>query len=487
MKKITLILLITLMSFGLIGCKKTPVVIPVDCDVTPEHEECVIDYLDIYYLNDFHGSILETDDYIGFANISNFLITKKEQNPENTIILAGGDMLQGSAMSNYYYGLSTITLMNEMYFDAFGIGNHEFDWGLEVVTNYFDGDQLNGEANFPLLGANVYLKGTTTNPDGIEPYTIIERGEFKIGIIGTVAYGLEYAISGSKIEDYEFAAPVPIIEEYATYLRTEADCDFVILVSHDPGTTLNIQASALSGDAKLDAIFNAHSHSEYVSTNMGLPILQAGSNGKYVGYVRLNLTNSVVSSYTLENLTYYSDELLRSPNQTVLDLINVYKDETDAIFNSPLITTDEYLSKTDLSNWISKLMRASTDSDIGFQNSGGTRVNVDDQTIINNSVLYEIWPFDNVIITAYIKGSDVKTMMKNLLYDTDISNFNDETYYKIATNDYVFDQYKDFFTNSNQITNTGVLLRDLAKDEFTLQGATYPYFYLDNPLLSGTN
>ncbi|MBN2605368.1 MAG: bifunctional metallophosphatase/5'-nucleotidase [Bacilli bacterium] len=483
MKKITLLLLLTIMTFGLFGCEKTPEIIPVDCDVTPDHEECIVDYLDIYYLNDFHGAILETDDYIGAANIANFLITKQAENPENTIILAGGDMLQGSAMSNYYYGLSTITLMNQMHFDAFGIGNHEFDWGLEVVTNYFDDDETNGEANFPLLGANVFLKGTTTIPDGIEPYTIIERGDYKIGIIGTVAYGLEYAIAGSKIEDYEFAPPVPIIEEYATYLRTEADCDFIILISHDPGTTLNIQASALSGDAKLDAIFNAHSHSDYVSSNMGLPILQAGSNGKLVGYVRLNLENNAVSSFTLENLTYYSNPLLQTPNQTVLDLVNIYKAETDALFNSPLITTDEYLSKTDLSNWISKLMRTATDSDIGFQNSGGTRINVADQTVINNSVLYEIWPFDNVIITAYIKGSDVKTLMKNLISDTTITTFNDDTYYKIATNDYVFDQYKDYFTNVNQITNTGILLRDLAKDEFTLQGNTYPFFYLDNPLL----
>lgn len=492
MKKISLLLLFTLISLTMAGCKNTPVdvpndvVVPIDCTLTPEDEQCMIDYLDIYYLNDLHGSLLESNDQIGMANIANFLITKQEANPENTIILAGGDMLQGTAISNYYDGLSTITLMNQMHFDAFTLGNHEFDWGLEVVTNYFDNDLLNGEANFPLLGANVFYKGTTTIPDGIEPYTIIQRGNYKVGIIGTMGYGLEYSIAGDKVADYEFALPVPIIEEYATYLRTEADCDFVLLVSHDSGTSLNVQASALSGDAKLDAIFNAHSHVDSVSSNLGIPILQAGSNGELLGYVRLNLENDTVSDFTLENLTYYSDPLLRSPNQVVLDLVTDYQEEIDLLFTTPLITTDEYLSKTDLSIWISKLMRTATGSDIGFQNSGGTRTNISDQTILNASVLYEIWPFDNVIMTAYIKGSEVKSLMKNLLYETDITSFDNDTYYKIATNDYVYysDSYKYYFTDADAVTNTGILIRELAVDELALQGEMYSFFYRDNELLT---
>ena len=55
------------------------------------------------------------------------------------------------------------------------LGNHEFDWGLDVVTGYFDGNTENGEASFPLLGANVFYQGTTNIVEHIDPYTIIER------------------------------------------------------------------------------------------------------------------------------------------------------------------------------------------------------------------------------------------------------------------------------------------------------------------------
>ena len=72
------------------------------------------DYLDIYYINDLHGAILPNDNKIGMAYIANFLVTKKEENPDNVIILSGGDMLQGSALSNYYDGLSTINMMERV-------------------------------------------------------------------------------------------------------------------------------------------------------------------------------------------------------------------------------------------------------------------------------------------------------------------------------------------------------------------------------------
>jgi len=156
-----------------------------NCDTDPDNELCPLedsnDFLDIYYINDFHGAILPDSDQLGMAYIANFLVTKKEANPDNVIILAGGDILQGTALSNYYNGYSTISMMNEMYFDAYTLGNHEFDWGLNTVTAYFDDNSENGEANFPLLGANVFYEGTTNIPEGIDPYVIIERAGLKIG------------------------------------------------------------------------------------------------------------------------------------------------------------------------------------------------------------------------------------------------------------------------------------------------------------------
>ncbi|MFK5883411.1 MAG: hypothetical protein QM489_03615, partial [Candidatus Izemoplasma sp.] len=81
MKKLYVLLLLLIGSFGLVACDNDTV------DVVPT-EAGDIDYLDIYYLNDFHGAILSSDDNIGLANIANLIITNKEENPDNVIVLA---------------------------------------------------------------------------------------------------------------------------------------------------------------------------------------------------------------------------------------------------------------------------------------------------------------------------------------------------------------------------------------------------------------
>jgi 2',3'-cyclic-nucleotide 2'-phosphodiesterase (5'-nucleotidase family) len=504
MKKLFLLTLLLFASFSLIACDtnsndEDPIIddeislseilakmpAAADLEVAADFDPSDIGFLDIYYLNDFHGAILEdSPDEMGFANIANFLVTQKHLYPENTIILAGGDMLQGSALSNYYDGLSTINIMNSMYFDAFAVGNHEFDWGIDVVTNFFDGNIDNGEANFPLLGANVFYKDTTNIPEHIDPYVIIERGDLKIGIIGTIGYGLEYSIATSKIEDFEFASPVQIIKDITFDLRTNKDVDIVLVASHDTGVTLNSQIALGEGDYKIDAIFNGHSHSTYADTNLGIPVIQSGSNGEYVGHVRLEFTSNLLVSHSVENIGFYDNETLRSPNDIVAEIIAFYQLETDELFNTPLITTGEYMSQQDLSTWIARMMRVSTGADIGFQNSGGTRTSVREGDVINLSVLYQIWPFDNVVKTVYLTGAQIKTQMNYLIYDTEITSFDNDTLYKVATNDYTFDKTSNPFIDGTDPFNTGIVLRDLAESELIKQSLVYDLFYVDNPIIT---
>ncbi len=510
MKKIFSILLLIIMSFTITSCSSPTKNEDVDCELYPTHVDCLVDtepklncetdpdnelcdinnhedFLDIYYLNDLHGAILPDSDQLGLSYIANFLITKKEANPNNVVILAGGDMLQGTALSNYYDGYSTISMMNNMYFDSFTLGNHEFDWGLNTVTAYFDGDDTNGEANFPLLGANVFYEGTSDIPNGIEPYTIIERAGLKIGIIGTMGYGLESSIATSKITGYEFVEPVNIIKSYSYYLRTTEKVDLVFVVSHDSGN-INEDVAELSGDYRVDAIFNAHSHRNYAQTNLGIPVIQSGANGEFVGHIRFLFNeDGELSAYSAENLDFYDSDLFQTQNTTVQTLIDTYQLETDELFNDPLITAGEDLSQSDLTYWIARLMRITTGSDIAFHNIGGTRTDIENGDVINLGVLYQIWPFDNVVKTTYLTGRQInlfKSSGDGRYYDTDVTVFLDDVYYKVATNDYVFDKEYYPFIDGEYSENTGLLLRDIAVNELLLQNILYSSFLESNSILS---
>lgn len=142
------LLLLTIILLTLImGCT------PQENDPEDHPVNTPLSYLDIYYLNDFHGAIEKDYPNLGIAYIANYIENKRLDNPNGTLLLAGGDMLQGSALSNYYQGKSTLSIMETMGFDAMVAGNHEFDWGIEVVTSNFIGDN---PLSFSLLGANIF-------------------------------------------------------------------------------------------------------------------------------------------------------------------------------------------------------------------------------------------------------------------------------------------------------------------------------------------
>ncbi|MFP4078722.1 MAG: bifunctional metallophosphatase/5'-nucleotidase, partial [Candidatus Izemoplasmataceae bacterium] len=300
--------------------------------------------LDIFYTNDVHGAMVRDGDTLGLDYMANLMTTSKEANPDDTLILDGGDAFQGSAISNYYEGESYIETMNAMGYDAMVVGNHEFDWGLETVTDHFADD---GIADFPLLGANVVDDETGEIPENIDPYTVFEKAGHTIGVIGTIGYGLESSIAPSMVEGYTFEDPAPIVKEHAETLRQDEGADLVLLLTHDPGD-INDEALAFEGDAKIDAIFNAHHHDVYADVEDNVPIIQSGGYGSHVGQVAFTWDEKGLTRVDAENHTAATTGELSEPHPDVKEVVDRYKDDTDAIFNEPIIEAPDSLSRGQL-------------------------------------------------------------------------------------------------------------------------------------------
>ena len=440
-----------------------------------------LDYIDFYYINDLHGAIEPSDGELGMAYIANYISQRRLENP-SLFLLAGGDMLQGSALSNYYQGLSTIHLMNLMGFDAMSLGNHEFDWGLETVTQYFDGNQNNGEAAFPLLAINAFKKGTKDLPEHILPYTVIERGGYKVGIIGSIGSKLESSIAYSRVEAYEFNDPFSDIKETTKYLREHDKVDVVVVMAHDFDESLNYNLANLTGLESVDVVFTAHTHQYKLDSINNTIIIQSGANGQYLGHVRLDMKNRNNSIY--ENLYYHED--FNTPDLIIQNQIDMYKLETDDYFNTTIIQNGSSIDKYTLTYWLADLMKIKTNADIALHNFGGTRDSLNSNEAITLGRLYDIFPFDNIIKTVYLSGSEITRYINNNsdynAYSTDITCFESNKLYKVATNDYVFDYPLNPFTSGTNQENTGILLRDMVQSELELQAIIYSKFSINNPI-----
>ena len=149
MKKVVKLVMIIGTLASLVGCKNSSEII-----------------LNIISMNDTHGALIETHATAGLIKGSTYIESVRKENKKGTILLSAGDMYQGTAVSNMEYGNTMMECMNALKFDAMAVGNHEFDWGEQIIKNHHDGNKENGEANYPYLACNIfYSKGNSDLTD----------------------------------------------------------------------------------------------------------------------------------------------------------------------------------------------------------------------------------------------------------------------------------------------------------------------------------
>lgn len=485
-KKFFTLLLIFTFIFTLASCKK---------DQIPPEPNTLIE-LSILSINDFHGQLEEKDSEAGAARIAEFIYDTREQNPNGTILLGGGDMFQGTGISNIGYGLDVINFMNMVDFDAMTIGNHEFDWGLDQILAYRDNNLENGEAEFPFLSTNIYQKSIDGLPSELDEYTIIERSGVKIAVIGYIGYDQASDISASMMVDYEFLEPINELKENIKDARTKDDADVVIVCCHDDNSAINNMLADYTGEYEVDAIINAHTHYTNAkrifrsSEKKFVPTIQSSSSGEYVGLTTLvfdSSKNDVVEA-NCRNVKM-SSKLAK--NEEVEEFVMSVKAQYAHIFERQLCTVGANINRLTGTSWASRALfnyssRQLNDVSLAFINSGGIRASAfpfNEGDIVTVNDAYSIMPFDNTVISIKLQGKVIKNIISisdvvysgNIVIDNGaiyLNNklINDDEYYHVVVLDFLFDKYASTFNTGIEKENTGILFRDVLINEFEIIG-----------------
>lgn len=272
-----------------------------DADNNGKCDRCgtsVVIVLDFFSLNDLHGKVADTESQPGIDELTTYLKQAKANNP-NTFFLSSGDMWQGSAESNLTRGSILVDWMNMMGFTSMALGNHEFDWGEDVIrTNASASD-------FPILAINVYNKETNQRVEYAEASTVVDLGEVQIGIIGAIG-DCYSSIASDKTTDVYFKVGkelTALVKAEAERLRGEG-VDYIVYCLHDgnendvdgevrPTQMATYYDSELS-NGYIDLVFEGHTHQFYVQTDKyGVYHLQNGGENKGVAHAKVsfNLAN----------------------------------------------------------------------------------------------------------------------------------------------------------------------------------------------------
>lgn len=155
---------------------------------------------------------------------------RMERYVRNPIKIHAGDAITGTLYYSLFKGQADAAMMNEICFDAFALGNHEFDDGDTGLASFLD-HFADGQCNTPVLGANVVPGATSAIRDGyIQPYTIMEVEGQKVGIIGIDIAG-KTKNSSNPDESTEFLDELETSQRYIDEL-TDQGVNKIILVTH---------------------------------------------------------------------------------------------------------------------------------------------------------------------------------------------------------------------------------------------------------------
>jgi 2',3'-cyclic-nucleotide 2'-phosphodiesterase (5'-nucleotidase family) len=374
--------------------------------------------LTILHINDFHGrllpytvkSISEKIPVSGVAYLAQMINEERSKNPEGTILLSAGDMFQGTPQSNIFRGEPVVEIMNYLKFDAMAVGNHEFDWGQEVLQ------KLSSISNFPYLSANIVDKDGKYLPY-LKPYVIIERKGIKIAIIGLTTPETAYITKPDYVKDLKFLDPVEILPNIIDDVRNKG-ANLVVVLSHLGFDADKELAEKVSG---IDVIVGGHSHT--VVTNpvvvRGVIITQAGYNGIYLGVLEIKIQpeTNIILGYTRENelKTVFAGPENKF-DEKVAQIVDKYnsqlKEEFAKVVGETLVDlVRNYNEESNVGNVICDAMREAVSADIAFQNSGGIRTDIQ-KGPITMELVYTLLPFDNVLVTMDLTGKQILQLLE---------------------------------------------------------------------------
>jgi 2',3'-cyclic-nucleotide 2'-phosphodiesterase (5'-nucleotidase family) len=375
--------------------------------------------LTILHVNDYHGRVkpfidktINPQEQVGGAAYLAAMIRKvRAQNPGGTLLLAAGDMFQGSPVSNLFHGAPVMDVMNELKFDAMTLGNHEFDWGMGAFT------RLRKEARFPFLAANI-VNSRGSLLSGIRPYTILQKGHAKVAVIGLTIPETEYITKPDNVKGLIFLRPEAVLPRLIQEVRQQG-ASIVILLSHLGLDADRRVASAIPG---IDVIVGGHSHTvipKPLKTESGTIILQAGAYGVYLGLLELIVDKSTgrVAGFTeTSGLRLVSAAPQDTPDRKIALIVKRYDDRVKqrlaaVVGETSVDLTAKSGSESNLGDLVADAMRAATGGQIAFQNSGGIRANIPAGTITMEG-LYTVLPFDNVLVSMNLTGRQVKEALE---------------------------------------------------------------------------
>ncbi|HEX8140727.1 MAG TPA: 5'-nucleotidase C-terminal domain-containing protein [Pyrinomonadaceae bacterium] len=388
---------------------------------------------------DLHGNILPVDYYTnkpdnrGLAKAATVIRQARKDNP-NLLLIDSGDTIQGTPLAYYHNKKNNappdpmMLSMNALGYDAMAVGNHEYNFGLQVLG------KARREAKFPWLSANTYKKGT--DETAYDPYVVKERGGVRVGILGLTTPGIPNWENQQNYAGLEFRDPAPEARRWVTVLREKERVDLVIVAMH-----MGLEEDLRTGEARpgqvpneneairiarevpgIDVILMGHTHREVPSLIInGVLLTQANHWGRHVARADLYMEKTEGGRWRVaakSARTIPLDDKVEADAE-ISRLVEPYDRETQAWLGhvigesaADLNATEARLRDTAILDLIQRVQLEAGKADVSMAASFNPEARISRGPVTVRDIA-GLYIYENTLVTLEVTGQQLKEALEH--------------------------------------------------------------------------
>lgn len=374
--------------------------------------------LTILHTNDLHGQVRPRKERGGLLDLGRRIRQERDaalRAGEHVLLLDAGDLFQGTLEGNLSEGAVVVDWMNSVGYDAVTVGNHEFDFGVDVAR------RLSERAQFPFLGSNIRSELTQRVPAWLGAQDtsrlagralVREFGGVRVAVIGLTSEEVPALTVDGATEGLRFLAPEVELKEV---LEEVGRVDLVIVLSHC-GLKVDKRLAEAFKD-RIHVIVGGHSHTRLPEGEVheGVLIVQTGHKGDNLGRVEIELPAPVggIASAPLMKATLLEPfDDLPGVLEPHLEQVRVEAAKPVGVLRGSLARKPPLEQDSSaLGNLITDTLRTATGADVAFQNQGGIRERLQEGPVTFGA-LYEVLPFGNTVVTLVLSGEQLREVFE---------------------------------------------------------------------------
>jgi S-sulfosulfanyl-L-cysteine sulfohydrolase len=250
----------------------------------------------------------------GYAHLATLVRRIRAERPGRTLLLDGGDALQGSATALWTRGEDMLRATNQLGVDVF-TAHWEFTYGVERVRELFGDRERRGRFAGDFIAHNVAEVGW--GEPVFTPFTVREVGGARVGVIGQAFPYTPVAHPRRFVPDLTFGIHEDRVQGLVSELRDARKADLVVLLSHN-GIAVDLK---LAGRVRgLDVILGGHTHDALPAPlRVGdTLVISSGSHGKFLSRLDLDVRGGRVADWRYRLVPVLARELPADPEMAAL-------------------------------------------------------------------------------------------------------------------------------------------------------------------------